>query len=184
MPHRSILSWLPGALIIVGILLVTFWSIHKYFYNQSIALSDALLATYASQPSSIPLPIHITVGDSVSLPVVESGRIENGTWAVSDTSANHVRQSASPGQEGNDIIYAHNLLRLFGKIQSTKIGENITVRTTDGNLYTYQVISITIVDPSQTELLQPTKHEALTLYTCTGLLDSQRFVVRAIPVNQ
>lgn len=181
--NRSSFSWLPGGLIVVGIILISLWGVHRYFYNQSIALSDALIASYANQQQSIPVPIHISVGDSVSLPVVESGRLPDGTWAVSDTSANHVRQSANPGEEGNIIIYAHNLDRLFGKIQWINKGTIVRIRTTDGALYSYQVISTSIVYPSQTQLLLPTKHETLTLYTCTGLFDSQRFVVQAVPVK-
>lgn len=179
--RHSPFPWLPLVLIIIGISLMSFWVVHRYFYDQSIALSKALIASYTAESSSIPTPIHITIGNSVSLPVVESGRTKNGDWAISDTSANHVRESALPGTPGNIIIYAHNLDRLFGKIQWVQKGETIRVRTTDGQLYTYKVIATTTVYPSQTELLQPTKHEVLTLYTCTGLFDSQRFVVQAIP---
>ena len=180
--HHSHFSWLPWALIVVGVVLMSLWGIHRYFYNQSIALSDALLSTYASEPSSVPTPTHITIGNSISLPIVEAGRLPDGTWAVSNTNANHVRQSANPGERGNIIIYAHNTPNLFGPLDKVKIGDQITVRTTDGISHKYIVASVTWATPEHTELLLPTTIETLTIYTCAGLLDSLRDVVRAVPV--
>ena len=155
------------------------WGVHRYFYNQTMSLSDTILAQYAKQPSSIPAPIHIAVG-SISLPVVESGKVGD-TWAISQTSANHVRESAMPGTQGNIIIYAHNTSSLFGKLEDVKVGDQVGIRTTDGLLHRYSVTSIQWVTPGHTELLSPTTHETLTLYTCAGLLDSLRIVIQAIP---
>jgi len=38
--------------------------------------------------------------------------------------------------------------------------------------------------PSDTTYLLPTKVEILTLYTCTGFLDSKKLIVRAMPAVQ
>lgn len=90
-------------------------------------------------------------------------------------------QSALPGENGNIILYGHNLNTIFGYLMDTKIGAIVNIRMTDGSLHRYTVTETQVVAPSQTQLLAPTTHEVLTLYTCTGLLDSLRFVVRAIP---
>ena len=36
-----------------------------------------------------------------------------------------------------------------------------------------------MVGPGETGLLKPTDEHVLTMYTCTGILDSKRLVVRA-----
>ena len=172
----------PFILIAFGSLLLGIWGTHRFFYNQAISLSEKLLASYASEPSGTSLPIHITINDVVSLPIVEAGRI-NGAWTVSETSANHVHESASPGNPGNIIIYAHNAPRLFGSLTEVKEGDAIAIRTTDSILHRYRVASTVWVTTGHTELLMPTATEVLTIYTCAGLLDSLRVVVRAVPVK-
>jgi len=167
--------------IIVGLFLLSIWGIHRYFYIRAMTLSNAILAQYANKPLLSSPPVHITVGNHISLSVVEAGKID-GTWAISPTGANHVHESASPGIPGNTIIYAHNAGNLFGPLDKISIGDAITVRTTDGKLYQYTVVLVSWVTPGHTELLAPTTHEVLTLYTCAGILDSLRIVVRAVPL--
>ena len=171
------------ALLVFGFGLLTLWGAHRYFYIRSISLSDAVLAAYKAQrPNTASYPTHIEIDGITSIPVVEAGR-ENGVWTVSETSANHVIQSALPGQNGNIILYGHNLNTIFGYLMNIQAGTIINIRMTDGSLHRYTVTETHTVTPSQTELLAPTTHEVLTLYTCTGLLDSLRFVVRAVPVK-
>ncbi len=172
----------PLILISFGIILLSLWGVHRYFYNQTMSISNAILAQYAKGPSTSPTPIHITVGTSISLPVVEAGEVD-GTWAISQTSANHVHQSAVPGAPGNTIIYAHNAGNLFGPLDKVTVGDPVAIRTTDGALHRYTVTSIEWVTPGHTELLSQTSAETLTLYTCGGLLDSLRIVVRAVPAK-
>jgi len=172
----------PLILVSFGLVLLSFWGIHRYFYARSISLSDAILAQYAKEPSTLPAPIHITVASRISLPVVEAGKTD-GAWAISQTSANHVYESAMPGTRGNTIIYAHNAKNLFGRLDTVIVGDPVTIRTTDGALHRYTVTSTVWVTPGHTELLSPTTAETLTLYTCAGILDSLRIVVRAVPAK-
>lgn len=177
---KSIPSKLPFILISFGLALLTLWGIHRYFYTRSMSLSDVILASFARQAPAGALPVHIAIGTHISLPVVEAGKVD-GAWAISQTSANFVHGSATPGTVGNIIIYAHNSDALFGKLDKAKIGDTITIRTTDGELHRYIVASVSWVTPGHTELLAPSKVETLTLYTCAGILDSLRIVVRAVP---
>lgn len=170
----------PYILICVGVLLSCVWGLHRYLYSRSISLSDALIASYTRQDRGTSVPIHITIGTRISLPVVEAGMV-NGMLSVSQTSANHLHDSAMPGQRGNIIIYGHNLNKIFGYLVDSRVGDPVSIRMTDGSLHTYRITDIHAVWPSQTELLEPTTSETLTLYTCTGLLDSLRFVARATP---
>lgn len=125
-------------------------------------------------------PTGIVIGKTIRLPVTLGGYI-NGTWLVSSTHASYIGQSALPGTPGNIIIYAHNKPNLFGPLQKLKGSEEITLTTRDGITHRYRVTNISVVKTQDTRLLQPTRTETLTLYTCTGFLDSKRLVVRAEP---
>ncbi len=173
----------PYLLIIIGLALVSVWVTHRYFYNRALRLSDSIVELYRKDPGNIALPTRITIPGIVSLPVVESTKV-NGTWTVSAVTANHVHASASPGSRGNIIIYAHNLKKLFGNMKKLKRGQIINIVTSDGILHQYKVDKIQTVNPTQSELLAPTPTEVLTLYTCTGFFDAQRLVVRAEPVKK
>jgi hypothetical protein len=171
-------SRFPVFLIIMGIALLSLWGLHRYLYSRSLSLSDALLASYSQEPNRRAVPIHITVippagegRNTIRLQIVEAGKAE-GAWTVSPTKANHVHGSAVPGEAGNIVIYGHN----------SRPGDMVNIYAGDGSLHTYKISDIHIVDPSETALLSPTKTEVLTLYTCTGLLDSLRFVARALPI--
>jgi LPXTG-site transpeptidase (sortase) family protein len=173
----------PILLITLGMLCVGFWGAHRVLYERSLTLSDAILARFAKeQPKGLALPIHITISNTINLPVVPAGKVD-GVWAISKTSANYVHGSAVPGQPGNTIIYAHNSPEMFGPLDKVKEGDAVAVRATDGTLHRYTVSSVVWVTPGHTELLSPTKEETITLYTCGGLLDALRIVVRAEPIR-
>lgn len=175
-------SRFPMILIVLGLLLIALWGLHRFLYNRSLSLSDALIASYKAARTQVAYPVHITVGTKINIPIVEE-TVVDGSLQVSPTRANHLLASALPGENGNVIIYGHNLNTIFGYLVDAQVGDPVTVITDDGVLHTYKISEINIVDPSQTSLLAPTTSEVLTLYTCTGLLDSLRFVARAIPVK-
>ena len=174
-------SRFPIILIAIGLLLLTLWGVHRYLYTRSMSLSDAILARYAKE-TGLSVPASISVGTAIHLPVVEAGKV-GGTWAISQTSASHVFESGLPGGRGNIIIYAHNTASLFGRLDKVGIGTPITIRTKDTKVYHYIVASVSWVTPGHTELLAPTTTETLTLYTCAGILDNLRIVVRAVPAR-
>ena len=167
-------------LIATGLILISVWGIHKVVYSRSIRLTDTLLQTFTLRGDLRSAPTFITIPGKISLAVVEAGMV-NGVWIVAPRSANHVQQSASPGQPGNIIIYAHNLPDMFGPLQTVKVGEDITIRTKDNTVHRYVTLAVAEVTVQNTFFLQPTRSETLTLYTCSGFLDSKRFIVRAVP---
>lgn len=178
-------SYVPGKIVsticlILGLSLLSVWGVHKILYARSLRLSDALLQTFSIRGNVHAAPAYISIPNKVSLPIVEAGMV-NGTWIVSPTNANHVQQSANPGEPGNIIIYAHNLWNMFGPLQSVSVGDTISIRTKDNTVHTYVVVTTQEVTTQNTLFLQPTHSETLTLYTCSGFLDSKRFIVRAVP---
>jgi LPXTG-site transpeptidase (sortase) family protein len=168
-------------LIGVGLVFLLTWKTHAFFYNRSLSLSDALTSQQTVTEDFASRPLYIDIPSIPKLPVVEAGKIQ-GTWAISPKSANHVRQSAIPGEKGNIIIYGHNTDAVFGKLAFIKNGDVISITSANGALHRYKVVTTTEVNVSDVQLLQPTGTEALTLYTCSGWFDSKRFVVRATPI--
>lgn len=139
-----------------------------------------LVSKEPSQYQANPTAIHIpSVG--IHLPIEESD-IVDGVWQVSQTGASHLQTSARPGQSSNIVIYGHNLLSLFGRVRDLNKGDIITLKTAYGSLFTYEVTETMTVQPNQIEVALPTDTETLTLFTCDGLADSIRFVIRAKPV--
>jgi LPXTG-site transpeptidase (sortase) family protein len=125
-------------------------------------------------------PIRILIPKlKMDLPVVEAN-VVNGYWELSETSASHGVGSASPGEPGNTVIFAHARDGLFGPLRDVARDDTVYVMTKD-RWVRYRVTQTRLVDPNQTEVIAPTPDETLTLYTCSGFLDSKRFIVVAKP---
>jgi LPXTG-site transpeptidase (sortase) family protein len=124
-------------------------------------------------------PKHIEI-ESVKIATdILPAQITNGIWQTSNTSASHLADSARPSEPGNIIIYAHNTRNLFERLREVKLDDTIILENAEGKRRTYLVESTHIVRPSEINLVMPTDKEILTVYTCTGFLDSMRFVVQA-----
>lgn len=128
-------------------------------------------------------PQRVTINSvNIDLPITPA-HIVGGVWETSDTTATHLITSARPGEKSNIVVYGHNRSHLFKALHDLKEGETITLTTEDGNQYQYLVSTKTVVTPDQIEVVLPTEKEELTLYTCTGFLDSKRLVVKATPIS-
>ncbi len=173
---------IPYLCIVLGLLLLGYWGAHKLLTYRSLTMASHILDTYGTGRVRGNLPQFIRVGDTIALPVTEAGFV-GGVWTISETDANHVPQSGAPGEGKNIIVYAHNRKDLFGPLRTVAMGDVVTIRTADGLLHSYRVTEIAEVPPTDTRLLLPTVSEVLTLYTCSGFLDSKRFVVRAAPLD-
>jgi LPXTG-site transpeptidase (sortase) family protein len=176
----------PEILIGLGVIFIALSLGHRYLRDRSLRLDQALVDTYvSSQPvlsQSPNYPIHISIPWYIDVDIEPQVYVD-GEWTVSPNNASYLTASALPGEIGNIIIYGHNKRTIMGNIRALKGYEKITVTLADGTTKLYQVQSMKEVSPTRTELLKQTDHEVLTLYTCSGLMDSKRFVVRAIPVS-
>ncbi len=114
----------------------------------------------------------------VDLPIVESS-IRGGQWEVTNQGVSHLGQSPEPGQRGNSIIYGHNWNNLLGSLVKIKPGQSINIKYDDGSQKNFEVIYTQVVKPTDVGILKQTSDKRITLYTCTGLFDSQRFVAVA-----
>ena len=114
------------------------------------------------------------------LPIVEA-RIVNGFWELSETTASHGVGSANPGDGENVVVFAHARMNLFGPLKNIKKNQKIYILTKD-RWFVYTVRDIKFVKPDQVEVIKPTEHEMLTLFTCSGFLDTKRLIVKAEPI--
>ena len=177
---------LPEVLLVTGIILTGLSLGHRLLRTRALKLSDAVVTQYlADSPvaSSPNYPTHINIPWFVDV-AIDPQPFVAGNWSISENHVSYLVDSALPGEPGNIIMYGHNKRTILGNIRVLKGYEKITLTLSDGSTRVYQVESMQQVSPTQTQLLAPTDSETLTLYTCSGFMDSQRFVVRAKPIPQ
>ena len=88
-------------------------------------------------------------------------------------------ETTTKGEVGNSIFYGHNWPSILGSIVNIKPGQEIAVVFSDGSVKKFSVEYTQIVEPTQASILDQTSDKRITLYTCTGFLDTKRFVVTA-----
>lgn len=166
--------------IILGFFLIS--STLSYYYQKRI-LSFASVPEFSTQqikaseaPSRIIIP-----SVKIDLPIDE-GTIKNGVWQISDVGASFLDVSAKPGSPGNIVVYGHNKRVIFGNLSLVHKGDTITLMNLSGDEFVYKVESISTVKPTEVSVIAPTDYEVLTVYTCNGLFDSTRLIIKAKPI--
>jgi hypothetical protein len=142
------------------------------------ALSVRSLPVQAQEVPVVQEELQQVVPSHISIPWKVNTFIEKGTWDGKSWSAPQDR--AAFWQRGeNTIIYGHNTRQILGNIRAMQGGEIITLEDSNGVEAFYKVTQFEEVSSDQTQWLEPTAKKVLTLYTCSGFWDKQRFVVRA-----
>ncbi len=174
-------SRLPLILISLGIILLSYWGTHKFLYFRALSLSRSQVAQIVrEQPQKLPLPVHIFIPWNTDADI-EPLSFLGDQWQISDTKVAYLLDSARPGTLGNIILYGHNKREILGNIRALTGGEKITLTTADGRQHIYYVKTAKEVEATNVAALSPTTKETLTLFTCSGFWDSQRFIVQATP---
>jgi LPXTG-site transpeptidase (sortase) family protein len=184
MPSKKELSkYLLLALVFLGIL-TTVSGGYFYFVRST---DKKIPSPIAEEPrKETPRPLHskpnpvrlVIAGVKIDLPITE-GKIVDGVWLTTKTGASHLDISANPGENGNIVIYGHNLRAIFGSLPYVSMGALVKVTAEDGKEYLYKVYSKKTVKADDISIALATQSEVLTLYTCDGPLDSTRFVLQA-----
>ena len=180
----SFLNLLSKLFFSIGLLLigVSFsWDI----YQRSLPV----FFNYAPKENSI-----VTVGTKSEIPKVllipqilvnleiEEAQIQGNYWPVSESGVSYLKTSSKIGESANLVLYGHNREKLLKKLPQIKKGAEIYLTSSEGKIYKYEVAETLIVKPSDVWILDKGDKEVLTIYTCTGFLDSKRFVVIAKPL--
>jgi sortase A len=94
----------------------------------------------------------------------------------------HFEGTALPGEKGNCCIAGHRSYtysQFFNRLDEVVAGDEIRIKTTKGT-FKYVVYDKFVVEPSQVEVLKPTKDATLTLVTCTPIrVATHRLIVKA-----
>lgn len=114
----------------------------------------------------------------IRLPLIAS-KIEKNTWETTDKGASYLSTAPIPGSFGNAVIYGHNWPNLLGRLVDTKTGDEVEIVYADGSTTKFVIETQAQISPNETHVLQNSNDTRLTIYTCIGFFDSQRFVVVA-----
>lgn len=167
----------------LGLLLIVAGEITLYYERRVLSFGANPYANSQSMAIDAGLvPTKITMNSAKIDLVVEAGQIVDGVWQISYKNATYLTGSSLPTKNGNVVIYGHNKKAIFGKLPLVKRHDEITVTVKDGREFKYKVSDVITVTPDQIDTVSPTDYPILTIYTCTGFLDSKRLVVKAIPI--
>ncbi len=176
--HNSAI-WFKG-LLVAGLILIGSSGLYLW-HSQKVLSFDTPHIPVEAPIEQGSEPRHLSIQSAGIDVSIQPALIKDGIWQTSQNSATHLFTSARPTEAGNIIIYAHNKKELFGGLNKVKVGDTVAVTTETGSTFTYVVNDVKTVKPSDIKEVLPSPDEVLTLYTCTGLLDSQRLVVKALP---
>lgn len=126
------------------------------------------------------LPSEIIIPSlNIDLPVFPA-TLKSGKWDLTSKGVSFLMFSDSSLVPTNNILYGHNWPNLLGNLTKLQLGQVIELKYQDNLKKDYIIISLKVVNPEDISILSnPSESEILTLYTCTGFLDSKRFVVTA-----
>lgn len=176
---------LAELLIVCGVLLMAVNAVHFSWRDRVLSVQSEQVEEYQATtpaPERRAEPSHIFIQWRVDTPIA-AGIIQDGKWTVHEKEATFLASSARPGEKGNSILYGHNKREILGNIRVLQPGEKIKITTSDGMEHWYTVEKTQQVAADNLEWLQPTEEEVLTIYTCAGFMDRERFLVRALPVE-
>lgn len=110
---------------------------------------------------------------------IEEGEVVNNRWTISQTGVSYLSNSALPGTAGNSVVYGHNRNNILGRLPYISNGDKIYILLSNGEFVKYEVLEEKEISPYQVEILSQTSDSRLTIFTCSGFLDSARFAVIA-----
>lgn len=168
-------------LVFAVIAVYPFWPSIKYkLFLSDTKESDNLAVADSFSPvlSEIKENLLIIPKIGVRIPIVEGkdeSMLDKGAWRIPQTS--------TPDKNSNTVLTAHRWKyrppseETFYLLDKLEIGDSFQVYW-QGFEYDYQVASISIVLPTELDVLNPTSISTITLITCTPLFSTaQRLVV-------
>ncbi len=167
----------------LGVSLIIFASFLVFQRNNPNRIAFAQKESITTEEKEINeslLPVILRISSlDIDLPIYESF-IKDKKWEVSNKGVSFLKSSVLPGDKGNSILYGHNWTNLLGNLTKIKTGEVVEIVFSDNTKKEFVVTLIQEVDPDDISILNNTNDNRVTIYTCSGFLDSKRFVVVAL----
>ncbi len=154
--------------------------------SQTVQTTVKQSATVPSETEGVLVVPFYYQGDQIGTIRISSIEMELGVYQ-GDTEdqfqlgAGHSNLSFLPGQEGNIVLAAHRT-NYFRDLEYVKVGDTVDFETTYG-LFSYKIRQIDILEkPDFPTIVEDTKEEQLTLYTCYPFIyvgnAPNRYVIR------
>lgn len=152
-----------------------------YLVNERVAPRSITFESPApSIEPGVLLPTRLTIQRiDIDLPIIPA-QIIGKRWQTTSAGISYLSTSPLPGNPGNSVMYGHNWSNLLGSLKKAKVGDTILVTKSDGTVVSFTVHFISVVSPDESHIYGNTPDTRLTLYTCTGFLDTHRLVITAI----
>ena len=166
-------------LIVFGTGLIFWVSVNQGYFWQSRAASAAVEIPARVEPKAEVLakPVKINIPKLNRTLDISDGFFADGRWVISSTGVSYLITSGEIGKVGNAVLYGHNLNGVLGGLWRVQNGDYVEVTADNGSVYKYQILERREVKPNQVEILNGSDDVRLTIFTCSGFLDSARFVV-------
>jgi len=165
-------QFLSLILIVSGVTLI-------YFSTADTFAQPILEENLESVERELSLPVRLYIPKISKNLLIEYGVVVDNRWSVSANGVSFLATSVTPAEVGNSVIYGHNRQEILGDLPQLTSGDLIYVLMDDGEMFEYRVYSKQEIKPTQVEILEASEKEKLTIYTCSGFLDTSRFVVTA-----
>jgi LPXTG-site transpeptidase (sortase) family protein len=167
--------------LIEGIILAGIGYYEKYYKYRVLSFASSPYETVSVEKKEDTPKKVIIKGLDINVDL-EEGFIEQGVWKLSDTRGSYLINSSAPGEGGNVVVYGHNREHIFANLKNIKEEDIIRIVTQSDLVYMYKVAEVKKVKPNVVEDVQPKDYEVLTIFTCIGFMDSERLIVKAIPI--
>ncbi|MBI4136983.1 sortase [Candidatus Roizmanbacteria bacterium] len=166
--------------ITLGVFFLVYGSYLFYLrYSPNKLSFTSYIPDNSTQVATDAQPIELNIPDLNINTSITSSTIKNDIWETSSTGVSYLNLSPVPGEKGNSILYGHNWTSTLGNLYKIKPGETIQITYADNSTKNFVVEYTSVVTPDETDIIEQTSDTRLTIYTCTGFLDSKRFVVVA-----
>ena len=166
--------------IIIGAVVLIWPSFQK---AGPLFLVSSKTQAFQSSPIIEAKPTKLYIPRLARILYISDGYVTGNRWTISPTGVSFYPESALPGSSGNSVLYGHNTKEILGGLWRVEQGDDIYVVLKSGEFVKYKVESEEEIKPTQVEILNQTDDFRLTIYTCSGFLDTARFVVVAKQVT-
>jgi len=165
-------------LIICGAGLI-FWSSFRQGYGLQTPTQAEPQLNQEQTDKEAPKPARIYIPKLEKTLEVSDGFIKDNRWTISKTGVSYLTTSGKIGESGNVVLYGHNTQDVLGGLWKVQAGDIVEVTDSGGNIHKFEIFERKEVKPNSVEILESTDDSRLTIYTCSGFLDTARFVVIA-----
>ena len=163
-------------LIICGAGLI-FWSSFRQGYGWQTPTQAEPQFNQEETDKEAPKPAKIYIPKLERTLDVSDGFVENNRWVISKTGVSYLTTSGKLGESGNVVLYGHNTKDVLGSLWKVQVGDIVEITDSGGNVHKFEIFERKEVKPNSVEILESTADSRLTIYTCSGFLDTARFVV-------